>query len=109
MGVCEGPFDNGLATTERAVHQLASLLCLQLDGLGKTDRRLGILLSPLWEVTKKCRLMGTSYSEELETSSTLYYQLQEKERGSGRKRPDSSNWEQESRDAGQRIPPGYWS
>lgn len=44
MGVCEGPFDNGLATTERDVHQLASLLCLQLDGLGKTDRRLGILL-----------------------------------------------------------------
>lgn len=85
MGVCEGPFNDGLATAERAVHnKLAFLLCLQLDGLGKTAGDWEFSdISPLWEVTKKCRLMNPNYSEESETTSIFYYQLQEKERGIG--------------------------
>lgn len=88
MGVCEGPFDNGLATAGRAVRPTIWLLCCVCNWMD-WERLPGDWefsdISPLWEVTKKCRLMDQNYSEESETTSILYYQLQEKERGSGEK------------------------
>lgn len=95
MGVRKGPFDNGLATAERAVSQPAGFFAVSATrrtGKGcQEDWESSALevyfkkmnqLSPL-EVTRKCRLIDPNFSGESETMSLLYQQLQEKGRGSG--------------------------